>query len=60
MGGLRSILSIFRNDLNIINKTRARILDSIYLLTLRILLNLNSAKNHYNFVIMNATLVWTS
>ena len=35
MRGLLSILSLFRNEFNKFNKTRARMLDSIYHLTLR-------------------------
>ena len=35
--GLRSILSLFRNYFNKFNSTRARILDSIYYMTLRLL-----------------------
>ena len=37
MLGLPSILSLFRNEFNKINKTRARMLDSIYHMTLRLL-----------------------
>ena len=37
MRGLPSILSFFRNEFSKFNNTRARILDSIYQLTLRIL-----------------------
>ena len=37
MRGLPSILSLFRNEFNKFNKTRARMLDSIYHMTLRIL-----------------------
>ena len=33
--GLPSILSLFRNEFNKFNKTRARMLDSIYHMTLR-------------------------
>ena len=59
MGGLPSILSLFRNEFNKLKNTRARILDSIYHMT-------NTLKSHfwrkkrYNFVIMYATLLWTS
>ena len=35
MRGLPSILSLFHNELNKFNKTRARMLDSIYHMTLR-------------------------
>ena len=37
MRGLPSILSLFRNKFNKFNKTRARILDSIYHMTLRLI-----------------------
>ena len=37
MRGLPSILSLFRNEFNKFNKTRARMLDSIYHVTLRIM-----------------------
>ena len=37
MRGLSSILSLFRNEFNKFNNTRARMLDSIYHMTLRIL-----------------------
>ena len=34
MGGLPSILSLFRNEFNTFNNTRARMLDFIYHMTL--------------------------
>ena len=37
MRGLPSILSLFRNEFNKFNKTRAQMLDSIYHMTLRLL-----------------------
>ena len=37
MGGLPSILSLFRNDFNKFNNTRARMLDFIYHMTLGLL-----------------------
>ena len=37
MRGLSSILSLFRNEFNTFNNTRARMLDSIYHMTLRLL-----------------------
>ena len=40
--GLPSILSLFRNEFNKFNITRARKLDSIYHMTLRLLCNLIS------------------
>ena len=36
MRGLPSIISLFRNELSKFNNTRARILDAIYHVTLRI------------------------
>ena len=60
MRGLPSILSLFRNEFNKFNNTRARMLDSIYHMTLRLLWNLISrALKRYNFVIIYATLLWT-
>ena len=43
MRGLPSILSFFRNEFNKFNNTSARMLDSIYHMTLRLLWNLISA-----------------
>ena len=40
MRGLPSILSLFRNEFNKFNNTRARMLDSIYRMT-------NSLKSHF-------------
>ena len=37
MRGLPSIISLFRNEFNKFNNTRARMLDSIYHMTLRLL-----------------------
>ena len=42
MRGLPSILSLFRNEFNKFNNTRARMLDSIYHMTLRLLRNIIS------------------
>ena len=42
MRGLPSILSLFRNEFNKFNKTRARMLDYIYHMALRLLWNLIS------------------
>ena len=50
MRGLQSILSLFRNEFNKINNTRARKVDSVYLMVLTLL---------HDFVIMHATLLWT-
>ena len=49
MRGLSSILSLFSNGLDKFNKTRARMLDSIYHMTLRILLNLISGVKMLRF-----------
>ena len=40
MRGLPNILSLFRNEFNKFNNTRARMLDSIYLMT-------NTLKSHF-------------
>ena len=40
MRGLSSILSLFRNEFNKLNNTRARMLDSIYHIT-------NTLKSHF-------------
>ena len=69
MRGLPSILSLFRNELNKFNNTGAQMLDFIYYMTLRLLLNLISGVKtlqfcHYlrNVVIdvLCPTLLWTS
>ena len=39
MRGLPSILSLFRNEFNKFNNTRARMLDSIYHMTLKLIEN---------------------
>ena len=56
MRGLPSILSLFRDEFNKFNNTRARMLDFIYHMTLR---NLISAVKRYYFLNMYATLLWT-
>ena len=43
MWGLPSILSLFRNEFDKFNNRRARMLDSIYHMALRLLWNLTSA-----------------
>ena len=54
--GLPNILTLFRNEFNNINNTRARMLDSIY-----IIWNLDYFDiSFHNFVIMYATLFWKS
>ena len=69
MRGLPIILSLFRNEFNNFNNTRARLLDSIYHMTFRLLLNIISSVKtlyfcHYvrNIVIncICPTLLWTS
>ena len=59
MRGLPSILSLLRNEFNKFNNTRARVLDSIYHMTWRLLWNRISAVKRYNFDIMYAKLLWT-
>ena len=51
MRGSPSILSIFRNEFNKFNNTRARMLDYI---------EFHFAFKRSNFVIMYVTLLWTS
>ena len=60
MRGLPSILSLFRNEFNKFNNTGARMLDSIYHMTLNFFeVSLLTVKR-YNIAIMYATLLWTS
>ena len=48
MRGVSSILSLFLNEFNKFNNTGARMLDSIYHMTFRLLCNLISGgKSHY-------------
>ena len=56
MRGLASILSLFCNEFNEFNNTRARMLDSIYHITLKYHF---CRKKHYNFDIMYTTLLLT-
>ena len=49
MRGLPSILSLFPNEFNKFNNTRARLLDSIYHMTFRLLRNLISAVKQLYF-----------
>ena len=49
MRGLASILSLFRNEFNKFIKIRARMLDSIYNMPLRTLLNLISGLKTFKF-----------
>ena len=54
MRGLPSILSLFRNEFNKFNNTRARMLDSIYHMT-------HTLKSHFwckNVIILIATLFY--
>ena len=57
MRDLLSILSLFRNKFNKFNNTRARMLDSIYHMTLRLLQSFISGVIF--FFIMYTTLLWT-
>ena len=59
MRGLPSILSLIRNEFNKFNNTRARMLDSIYHYNKYFEISFLALKR-YNFVIMYATLLWTS
>ena len=59
MRGWPSILSLFRNEFNKFNNTRVRMLDSIYHMT-NTLKSYFLRKKRYNFVIIYATLLWTS
>ena len=52
MRGLPSILSLFCNEFKKFNNTRARMLDSIYLMTPDIITNLNSIFWHENVKIL--------
>ena len=56
---LGSILSLFRNEFIKFNNTRARMLDSIYHMTNTLKPDFWRKKRYY-FVIMYATLLWTS
>ena len=61
MQGLPSILSLFRNEFNKFNKTRARMLDSINHMTLRIMLKSHFwRKKRYYVINIYASLLWTS
>ena len=61
MRGLSSILSLFRNEFDKFNNTRARMLDSIYHMTLRSILKSHFwRKKRHKFFIMYPTLLWTS
>ena len=60
MRGLPSILSLFRNMFNKFNKTSARMLDSIYHMTLKLLKNSIFGVKIEDFVIYYTTLNWTS
>ena len=53
MRGLRSILSLFRNELNKFNNAKARMLESIYHMTNTLKCNF-WRKKRYNFVILYA------
>ena len=60
MRGLSSILSPFRNEFNKFNNTIARMPDSIYCMTFRLLGNSFLALKRYNCAIMYATMLWKS
>ena len=46
MRGLLSILSLFRNEFDKFNNTRARMLDSIYHMTFKIILNYHFSRKN--------------
>ena len=62
MWGLPSILSLFFNEFNKFNNTRAQLFLLILFIIWQKLWNLISGvkKTRYNFVIMYVTLLWTS
>ena len=60
MRGLPSISSLFCNKFNKFNNTRARMLDSIYHMIIRLLWTLISSVKSYNCAIMYAMLIWTA
>ena len=57
MRGLPSILSLFCNLFNKFNNSRARILDSVYHMTLRLLLNLISVVKNV-ILLPSCTCTW--
>ena len=57
---LTSILSLFCNQFNKFNSTRALMLDSFYHIDIITLKSHFWRKKCYNFIIMNATLLLTS
>ena len=62
MRGLPSILSLFRNEFNKFNNTRARMLDSIHHMTNTLKSHIWH-KKHYNFVTyvgLHNVVYWTS
>ena len=59
MRGLPSILSLVRNELNEFNNTRARMLDSIYHMTLKYFCNRVFGVKTSIFCHKYATLLWT-
>ena len=55
MRGLPSILSIFRNEINKLNNSKIRILDSIYHMTLSLLNEISfPSYKRYSFVIADS------
>ena len=61
MRGLPSILSLFRNEFNKFNNTRARNVRFYLSYDIKITLKSRfSRKKRYNFVIVYVTLLWTS
>ena len=60
MRGLPGILYLFRNEFNKFNKTRVRMLDSIYHMTLRLTLKSHFCRKIVIILSLYATLLWTS
>ena len=58
MRGLPSFLSLFLNEFNKFNNTRARILDSFYHMTLRLLLKSHFSRKNVIILSIYATLFW--
>ena len=56
MRGLLSIISLFRNEFDKFNNTRAQMLDSIYHMALRLLSNLISAVKNVMYNVRNVVM----
>ena len=60
MRGLSRILSLFRNEFNKFNNTGARMLDSTYHMTLKLVKSSIFCEKTQDFAIFYATFKWTS